>query len=299
MLHDGAGGPVELEHGGQGGVEINDVVVGKLLAAELPRACQRDSPEVRVGIERSGLVRVLSVAQRLQAVVAENERGGELLERLFLLEVAAHPAIDGGVVGGGVLEGLHHKLGAQGTRHAAGGAQALDDTRVVGGINKNHDVAEVLRRRAHHAGAADVYVLDGVFLGDAGPGHGLAERIEVDADEVNRLDAVRLDGGFVLGVAADVQNAAVHLRVKRLDPAIHHLRKARKVADVAHAEARIAQRLCRAAGGNEVHAQVREVLREINDSRLVRDADERPFHSCRHYLSSPKRPGNEKRPGRD
>ena len=60
----------------------------------------------------------------------------------------------------------------------------------------------------------------------------LLERVEVDADEVDRLDAVLLHRGDVLGVVALGEQAAVDLRVQRLDPAVHHLGEAGDLADV-------------------------------------------------------------------
>ena len=48
--------------------------------------------------------------------------------------------------------------------------------------------------------------------GDAGLRGSLLEGVEIDDDHVDGLDAVRGDGGFVLGVAADVEQAAVHER---------------------------------------------------------------------------------------
>ena len=42
-----------------------------------------------------------------------------------------------------------------------------------------------------------------------------------------------LGGAVVLGVAADGEQAAVHLGVQRLQPAVHHLGKAGVLGDVA------------------------------------------------------------------
>ena len=50
--------------------------------------------------------------------------------------------------------------------------------------------------------------------------------IEVDADEVDRLDAVLLHRGDVLGVVAQGEQAAVDFGMQRLDPAVHHLGEA-------------------------------------------------------------------------
>jgi hypothetical protein len=80
---------------------------------------------------------------------------------------------------------------------------------------------------------------------------------------------VLLGCGFVLGVAADVEQAAVDFRVQRFDAAIHHFREAGVVADVFDREARVAQGFGRAAGGDEFDVGGGEGLGEVNEAGLV------------------------------
>ena len=64
--------------------------------------------------------------------------------------------------------------------------------RVVGRIGDDRDAAIILGRAAEHRGAADVDVFDGMFEGHVRFVDGLLEGIEVDHDEVDWFDPVRL-----------------------------------------------------------------------------------------------------------
>jgi hypothetical protein len=80
-----------------------------------------------------------------------------------------------------VGEGLHASVEAGLVSQLAGvGLQLVDNGRVVFGVGHDADaalrVAVVLGRGAHHGGAADVDVLDGVFQRAVGLGHGLPGR---------------------------------------------------------------------------------------------------------------------------
>ncbi len=95
---------------------------------------------------------------------------------------------------------------------------------VIERIDHDGDAVMVLRRGAHHRRAADVDVLDRVLERAARLGDRRRERVQVDDDEVDRLDAV-LAHHCVVGAAA-AEQAAVDLRVQCLDPAVHDLREA-------------------------------------------------------------------------
>ena len=61
---------------------------------------------------------------------------------------------------------------------------------------------------------------------------GRLERIEVDHEKIDRRDAVRRHRGCMLRIVAHREQAAMHLRMQRLHPAVHHFRKAGELADV-------------------------------------------------------------------
>ncbi len=120
----------------------------------------------------------------------------------------------------------------------------------------------VLGCRAHQCRTADVDILNAV--GKRGIlQERLLERIEIYHHEVDRLDRVLAQRGLVACVVADRENAAMHLRMQRLHPAIHHLGKASELGDFQHFEAGLLQRLPGAAGRDQGHATARERAREF------------------------------------
>ena len=224
MLDDGAGrGAARIELGDAfiGRVGVVDVVVGELLALHLPRGGDAEALAGRA-IERRALVRVLAIAQRLDQLAAE----GAVVGRAVVQRVG-EPVGDRRVIGGGARIGLGGELLAQRERGHAGVLGELGEHGgVVGGLDHDRDVGVVLGGGADHRRAADVDVLDAVVESRA-LRDGRLERIEIDHQQIDRPDAVRVHRGGVLRVVADRQQAAMHLRVQRLDPAVHHLRESR------------------------------------------------------------------------
>ena len=93
--------------------------------------------------------------------------------------------------------------------------------------------------------------------------------IEVHHHQVDRLDAVRANRRLVVCVAAEVEQPAVNLGVERLHPAVQHFRKTGVGAQVGDVQARLAQRLGGAAGGNQFHTCRRQRLGQRDESRLI------------------------------
>jgi hypothetical protein len=60
----------------------------------------------------------------------------------------------------------------------------------------------------------------------------------------------------------------------RLDPPVHHLRKAGEIGDVAHLQTGIAQRLGSAAGRDQLDAVPRERQAELGEAGLVRNGQQ-------------------------
>lgn len=91
----------------------------------------------------------------------------------------------------------------------------------------------VFRGRPDHRRPADVDLLDALV--DAGAGvDGLAERIQVDDDQFERRDAELFERRGVLGFAEIGEQAGVHPRVQRLDPAVEHLGEAGQLLHASH-----------------------------------------------------------------
>ena len=98
----------------------------------------------------------------------------------------------------------------------------------------------------------------------------LAERVEVDDDEVDRRDAVRRERRDVRRQVAAREDAAVHLRMQRLHAAVEHLREPGVVADLGDRQPGAGERLRRAAGGQQPHAEARRARARIRRGRSCR-----------------------------
>ena len=164
-------------------------------------------------------MRVLAVAHLLHLLALQRQAAGE--ERGLALGIEAGEVVrDGRVVRGGVRERLlREREPRRGAERAAVRLHLGEDPVVVRRIGHHRDARVVLRRGAHHRRPADVDVLDRLVERAAGPRDRLAERVEVDDDEVDRLDAGLLDRRHVLRQVAPREQAAVDLRVQRLHAA--------------------------------------------------------------------------------
>ncbi len=260
MLHGDAGALLELLHERPRGVRVGVVVEAHGLAREDLRV--EDGPALAAeAVERGGLVRVLAVAQLVRA--GEFERGAPGQVHGVPGEVRG----DGRVVRAGVREGL------AGERAPLVQVEvSLQSAGVVGGVHEDDHAGEVLRGRAQHGGPADVDVLQGLGLGHAARDR-LAEGVEVDAHEVDGVDAVRGELREV-PLVAPREDAAVNAGMQRLDAAVEDLGEAGDVADGGGVQARLAQGGEGAAGGDEVPAPLGEASREVDDAGLVADAQE-------------------------
>ncbi|MNN21916.1 hypothetical protein D3C81_1352530 [compost metagenome] len=140
---------------------------------------------------------------------------------------------------------------AQAVRGAAALVHFSQDARVVDRVDHDRDAAGfgavVLGRRAQHGRAADVDVLDRVGERAVRLGDGFTERIQVDHQHVDAIDARCLDGVHVLGAVATGQEAAVNLGVQRLDAAIQNFRRTRVGGHFGDGQAGVGQQLGGAA----------------------------------------------------
>ena len=119
---------------------------------------------------------------------------------------------------------------------------------------------------------------------DVVAGDGLLEGVEVDADQVDRLDPLALQRRHVLGVVAPRQQRRVQPRVQRLHPAAEDLLLAGELGDVGHLQPGLAQRARGAAGGED-----------LDPERGQRPWRSRRPRSCRRPRSAPGAPGSRRR----
>jgi uncharacterized heparinase superfamily protein len=75
----------------------------------------------------------------------------------------------------------------------------------------------------------------------------------------------------MLGIVADSEKAAMDLRVERLHPAVHHLRKAGEIGDVANVRAGLAKLRSGPAGRDQLDPVLRECFREGIEPTITAD----------------------------
>ncbi len=144
-----------------------------------------------------------------------------------------------------------------------------EDLRVALRPHDDDDRLMVLRRGSDHRGPTDVDLLDCVLEPDVRPQHGVDERVEVAAHEVDLAKAAlgqRLD---VLGRVAPGQDAGVHAGMERLDAAVQDLWESGQVADRPHVDHGVLKCLQRAPGRKQVIAEPLEATREGRETRFV------------------------------
>ena len=136
----------------------------------------------------------------------------------------------------------------------------------------------VLGGGADHGRTADVDVLDTIVVACAFR-QSRFERIEIDHQQVDRRDAVALHRLLVFGIVSDSEQTAMHLRMQRLDPSVHHFRKTRQFRNVGDFQSRGCNRLGGASGGDEIDAVAGERTRKFDQSGFIGDGQQSTGHA--------------------
>jgi hypothetical protein len=177
----------------------------------------------------------------------------------------------------GMGEGFFRQIETGGiAQGAAVGLHFVDQTGVIGRIGDDGDVFVVFCRGTHHRRAADVDVLDGVVQ-RVRLRHGLHERIEVDADQVDVTQLMLVHGRHMRVVVAHCQDAGVDLGMQRLDAAIEHFRKAGEFRDILDRQPRIADRLGSTAGGQQFDTLRGQRTGKVDQAGFIGDGEEGAF----------------------
>ena len=276
VFDNGAHRLVKLLRQIPGGLQIDNIVIGKLFPLHLTRIRHARARAVR--IHRRFLVRILSIAQVHHFL----KRQPQILRKTFRrmqFEVAAHPLQrrgDGGIIGCGGRERLLRQppLRFHGQRRrAARAGHLLGDCAVIGGRGDDCDILKIFRRRTNHRRPADIDVLNQLVEAHARLGGGFLEGVKVDHHHVDGRDAMLGNRRAMAGVVAPMQNSPVDFRMQRLDAPIQHFREPGQLGNIFHRDAGVAQQFGRAPGRNQFHAQRGELAAEIDQSGFVSDAE--------------------------
>ena len=124
---------------------------------------------------------------------------------------------DLGVVGGHVSERVRGKALAEFGGQRAHLAQLGDQLFVMRRRRNRRDGRVIARRRADQGRPANVDQLDCLVEGHGALADLRGERLDVDHNEVNQLDAARRQLLELIGHSAVSEDAGVDIRVERLD----------------------------------------------------------------------------------
>ncbi len=145
--------------------------------------------------------------------------------------------------------------------------------RVVDGVDDDRDIVVIFCGGPDHRRAADIDILDA--LGKIGAAcDGGFEWIEIDHQYIDAANGMRPHRLDVFRIVANAEQAAMHRRMQRLDPAIHHFWKSGEVANVHDRKAGIAQRQARPAGRHQFDTETRKRAGELDHSGFIGDGNE-------------------------
>jgi hypothetical protein len=148
-------------------------------------------------------------------------------------------------------------------------AECGENQPVIGRIDDDRQAFEILRGRANHRRPANIDLFDDIGRRDAGLRRRLPERIQIDANEIDRRDAVLGDRGHVLGKIAPREQAAMDGGMERLHAPVEHFWEVRDGADIGARETGVANRLRGAAGGDQLPAELMKGAGEVDEAGLI------------------------------
>ena len=287
MLDDNAGRFLELFDTLQCGIGIADIIVRQFLALQLAGSGDAGLGRGFFGVEGSALVRVFAVTHFLGLVELQVDG----TRQFFHAAIGFNPAKivgDHAVIAGGMFKGLYREVETGGVAdNAVIVIEFLQYTAIVFRLDDNADIGVILGAGADHGRAADIDVFNGVFQAAAFLCHGGFKGVEVDHDQVDRVDAVDLHNTVINTAAAE--NAAVNLRMQRLDAAVHDFRKARVLGDFHDRNHIVHQQPGGAAGGENLDTPFTQGAGKVNYAGFVGNTDKGASYgagACVGHLSS-------------
>ena len=189
MLNNHTGRAVKAADGFPGGIAVSDVVVGKFLTVKLVVSGQESGCNISFAVESSFLMRIFAVAHILHFNPLACQAFRELCTSRNVVALHAGQIVGNhGVVVSGMNKHFLCQFQSGFRRNFAFFLDLFDNFSVVAGRDNDGNTFMVLRGSANHRGTADINIFDGVFKGAVRVGDCLFERIQVDCDDVNRIN---------------------------------------------------------------------------------------------------------------
>ena len=255
---------------------VQQIVVRKQLAMQELRAHHAWPSKRAIRVHRAALVRIFTVTKFVSEFepnirLARKDRrsvcvGGCICCLCMRKARSTHPARDRSVVFSGACKDCLRTCAAQCHSGGAGVRAHLgDDAWVLPAVSHHRHALEVLCSTSQHRWPANINILDGLMLRNAGLVNRRFEWIQIDADKIDRHDAVRGQGRHVFWIVAHAEQSAVHFGVQGLDAPVHHLWKSSDAFDGQYGNARLGKRRGSAASGNDFNAHRSQFTREFHE----------------------------------
>ncbi len=265
MLDDGDGRDLITQFANQfiGGICVIDVVVGQFLALQLFCSCHAGT-FLAGHVEGGFLVRVFAIAQRLLKLAPKAGPVWSGLAKLVCIPIG-----NCGIIGRCTGISFRGQLAAESDADMAIICLHFSKHCVdIKAIGADGDEGTIFCRRTQHGRTTDIDVLD-ASVEVCARGNRRLKRIEIYINQVDRANAVCFGIFHVGGIVAQIEQTAMHRRVKRLDPAVHHFRKACQVGNIFHIQAGFFQKFRCAAGGDQFDPLGGKLLSLFHQSGLV------------------------------
>ena len=142
------------------------------------------------------------------------------------------------------------------------------------GLAHRRDAREVLGRGAQQRHAADVDLLQRLVEGGGRLADGLGERVEVDDDEVDLLEALLGQLGQVIGLITAREERGEDLRVEGLDAATEDLGRVGQVADGRTPSMPASVRCARVPSVAKARSGIGQAAGKLDDAFTVTDGEQ-------------------------
>ena len=267
VLDDRAGRQAELLDEPRGGVDVEQVVERELLAAVLRDHREQVTPGAGLVVVRRRLVRVLAVGEVRDLDEVHQQPLGQ---RLALGE----PVRDRGVVAGGVRERLGGELAlASRCRRRPTPRSRRAGSRSDRG--RTTHTAPWFFAAARIIAGPPMSIASITSSRVAAPRGDAPERVQVDGDEVDRLDAELGERAWTPCVVAPREEGAVHPGVQRLDAALEHLRDTGDRLDPGDRQAELLEERGGPRRRDQLDAALVQTMREAVSRPVLSETDMR------------------------
>ena len=150
---------------------------------------------------------------------------------MFLVQECA----DGAIVGRSFNERFNGEALPQLQRRLAFViAHGFEHEIVIGRIDNNRDALIIFGRASNHRWPADIDIFDCFGQGHIRFRNGLLEWIEIDHDQIDRLEPLFARFLFMLRITPFVEQSAVHSRMQSFHAPFQHFREASEAGYFAH-----------------------------------------------------------------